>query len=395
LTQRRARTRPASARARRLSLRDDTRWKPSVFAITSPDSHLPSSRLHPLIAMGRPSRRRAAAIAAETEIASTPDADVDTEMADADEQAQNGDNTPANAEGDEADAQDPDEPPPVSDPPSPPVIEIPRKRRPGRPPKNRPPDWDNTIPNSEAGADGTPFKRKRGRPSLGRGRGGRGGPPAIPRVAIDKEGTMADVINDEVQLPPDPEGETKVDENGNLQGGREYRVRVFTLLGRGDRLYMLSTEPARCVGYRDSYLFFSKNPRLYKITISDEEKRDLIDRDLIPHSYKGRAIGVCTARSVFREYGARILVGGKRIIDDYAVAAARARGDVEGELADPHDELPKDGEPYNKNQYVAWHGASSVYHTNVPSVPLGGVKPVKRKPMTSENWQLEHVLANR
>jgi len=32
-------------------------------------------------------------------------------------------------------------------------------------------------------------------------------------------------------------------------------------------LYMLSTEPARCIGFRDSYLFFQKHKLLYKIII--------------------------------------------------------------------------------------------------------------------------------
>jgi chromatin structure-remodeling complex protein RSC7 len=209
---------------------------------------------------------------------------------------------------------------------------------------------------------------------------------------------MADVVNDEVDLPEDPEGEEKVDKLGNLQGDRDYRVRVFTIGGRGDRLYMLSTEPARCCGFRDSYLFFTKHMKLHKIIIDDAEKRDLIDRDIIPHSYKGRAIGVVTARSVFREFGARIIIGGKKIIDDYYVTAARERGDVEGELADPNDKLPPPGEPYNKNQYVAWHGASSVYHTGVPSVPTAAGKPApgkKRVNITSANWQFEHASSAR
>lgn len=202
------------------------------------------------------------------------------------------------------------------------------------------------------------------------------------------------VINDEVDLPEDPEGEKKVDKLGHLQDGREYRCRTFTVQGRGPRLYMLSTEPARCVGFRDSYLFFAKHKRLFKIIIDDDEKRDMIERELIPHSYKGRAIGIVTARSVFREFGAQIIVGGKRIIDDYEVAKARAEGVVEGELADPTDSI-KQGETYNKNQYVAWHGASSVYHSGAPTVPLPTGKAVdgkKRRVMVNDvNWMFEHA----
>lgn len=206
---------------------------------------------------------------------------------------------------------------------------------------------------------------------------------------------MMDVIDDEVDLPEDPEGEEKVDKMGNLHGGRDYRVRVFTINGRGQRLYMLSTEPARCIGFRDSYLFFQKHRLLYKIIISEDEKRDLIDRDLIPHSYKGRAIGVVTARSVFREFGAKIIIGGKKVIDDYQTHAARVNGDIEGELAVPEDKLPPPHEPYNKNQYVAWFGASSVYHSGAPSVPMPGGVDFKKKrvTVTGDNWMLEHCKA--
>ncbi|OGM42889.1 nuclear localization protein NPL6 [Aspergillus bombycis] len=305
----------------------------------------------------------------------------------------------------EPDPPQEDEPAAVTNPPSRGdtptrgrVSAIPRKRRIGRPPKNRPPDWD--LPDDGTAPPpihvSTPVKRRRGRPAASGGRWARNrGPSHVTQVPIDKEGNMMDVIDDEVALPDDPEGETKVDKNGVLKGDREYRVRTFTILNRGEKHYMLSTEPARCIGFRDSYLFFQKHKLLYKIIIDDDAKRDLIEREIIPHSYKGRAIGVVTARSVFREFGAKIIVGGRKVIDDYNIKAARERGDVEGELAVPEDKLPPPGEPYNKNQYVAWHGASSVYHTQAPSVPLPTGKAVdskKRKvTVTGDNWMLEHA----
>lgn len=276
--------------------------------------------------------------------------------------------------------------------PSPPPQPVIRRRRLGRPPKNRPPDWD-TLPIETPQRDPNDTPKRRGRGGW-RGRGGRKGALNQPnQQSIDKEGNMVDIIEDEVALPEDPEGETKVDKMGNLQGGRQYRCRTFTIKGRGERLYMLSTEPARCVGFRDSYLFFTKHKRLYKVIIGEDEKHDMIERGIMPHSYKGRAIGLVTARSVFREFGAKIIVGGKRIIDDYDVAKARAEGVVEGELADPDDKF-EEGEEYNKNQYVAWFGASAVYHTGAPSVPTqnGKVEFKKRRVnVTDVNWQLEHA----
>jgi chromatin structure-remodeling complex protein RSC7 len=304
----------------------------------------------------------------------------------------------ANVDAD-PDADSPDVSAPASDAgsdaASPEPTPLPRRR--GRPPRAKPnvSEYD-TIGEAENGSDvSTPMKKRRGRPpSSYQKKTPRGGPSHVTQVPIDKAGNMMDVINDEVNLPEDPEGETKVDKFGNLQGARDYRCRTFTVLGRGNRLYMLSTEPARCMGFRDSYLFFQKHQQLYKIIIDEQEKFDLIDRDIIPHSYKGRAIGICTARSVFREFGARIIVGGRRIIDDYKVSDMRAEGYVEGEIADPNDRLPRPGEPYNKNQYVAWHGASQVYHTSGPTVPLQNVKPEAKKrkvTVTDVNWMLEHA----
>jgi chromatin structure-remodeling complex protein RSC7 len=273
--------------------------------------------------------------------------------------------------------------------PTPPPEPVIRRRRLGRPPKNRPPDWD-TLPIEPPNPD-TPRRRGRGG---WRGRGGRKGQHFQPtQQSIDKDGTVLDIVNDEVDLPEDAEGEKKVDKLGNLQDGREYRCRTFTVAGRGDRLYMLSTEPARCVGFRDSYLFFTKHKKLYKIIVNDEEKRDMIEREIIPHSYKGRSIGIVTARSVFREFGALIIVGGRRILDDYEVTKAREEGVVEGELADPTDVYEPD-KPYNKNQYVAWHGASAVYHSGGPSVPQQNVKvdtKKRRVAVNDVNWQLEHA----
>lgn len=273
----------------------------------------------------------------------------------------------------------------------------------------------NDNNDDEGSESGTPFRRKRGRSSafggaVARSGGGRGGggfrgrrkgtTMAEPvRMVADKDGNPLEVVNDEIQIDADEEGNGKVDLRGNLTGGREYRVRTFKIIGRDERLYMLSTEPARCCGFRDSYLFFTKHPKLYKVLINEDEKKDLIDRDILPSSYKGRNIGVVTARSVFREFGAKIIVGGRRVVDDYKVAEARVEGAVDGQLADPEDRIPDNTDEYNRNRYVAWFGASDVYKnaasqgqsTKVigkPGVAGGG----KRKTnVTVGNWQFMHA----
>ena len=286
---------------------------------------------------------------------------------------------------------------------SPRITSIPRRRR-GRGGARQSSRRDINTPDGDGddtGDAGTPFKRKRGRPfgsGTGRGRGGlrgrrRGVQAEAPKLT-DKDGTVLDVVNDEAVVDDDEEGNEKVDELGNLKGERQYRVRTFTIAGRGDRLYMLSTEPARCCGFRDSYLFFAKHPKLYKVLLNEEEKKGLIENEILPSSYKGRNIGVVTARSVFREFGARIIVAGKKVIDDYKVAEAQANGEVEGELADPEDRVPDDKGAYNRNRYVAWFGASEVYRNTGPSAAQPGKPGVmgkKRNNLTVQNWQVAHA----
>ena len=286
---------------------------------------------------------------------------------------------------------------------SPPTITtLPRRRGGrGRASRRQSTRHDRDTPDdNDASESGTP-RRKRGRPFGPGSRGGRGGfrgrrrgqQPEAPRV-IDRDGNALDIVNDEAVVDDDAEGNEKVDETGLLQGGREYRVRTFKIMGKGDRLYMLSTEPARCCGFRDSYLFFTKHPKLFKVVVADDEKKDLIDRNILPSSYKGRNIGVVTARSVFREFGARIIVGGRKVIDDYKVEEARAHGDVEGELADPEDRVPDNKDDYNRNRYVAWFGASDVYRTSAQANSGQAVKPglvsKRRANLTVQNWQHVH-----
>uniref|UniRef100_A0A060T5Q5 ARAD1C14388p n=1 Tax=Blastobotrys adeninivorans TaxID=409370 RepID=A0A060T5Q5_BLAAD len=303
------------------------------------------------------------------------------------------------------------------------AAEPPRKARRGRPPGSRnratiarelgvgEDELDEVL---EAGGLASPRRRtlKTQRPSsfqvtpygnrgMARTPSTVGGPAHLTAVPAELPNLTPKIHNDELDLPTDPAGEKKVAKDGQLQGGRDYRVRTFTVLGKGSRLYMLATEPARCMGFRDSYLLFQKHKRLHKVVANDVEKFDLIEREIIPHSYKGRSIALVTARSVFREFGARIIIGGKRVYDDYYETEAKNVGFVPGQLADPDDKLPPPGEPYNKNQYVAWHGASSIYHQN-SAAPMLTRESLKDHPsvqrrrkvlITDENWMYEHAMA--
>lgn len=131
----------------------------------------------------------------------------------------------------------------------------------------------------------------------------------------------------------DEAGEKKVDAMGRLQGGRQYRCRTFTVPRRGEKLFMLATECARVLSYRDSYLLFNKNRSLYKIIANQEEKDALIAHDFLPYSYRSRQIAIVTARSMFRQFGSRVIVDGRRVRDDYWEAKARKQGFTEDDPA--------------------------------------------------------------
>ena len=96
---------------------------------------------------------------------------------------------------------------------------------------------------------------------------------------------------------------------------------------------MLATECARQLQYRDSYLLFNKNRSLYKIIASVKEKEELVAREILPYSYRSRQIAVVTARSMFRQFGSRVIKDGRRVRDDYWEAKAIKQGFTEQDAA--------------------------------------------------------------
>lgn len=149
------------------------------------------------------------------------------------------------------------------------------------------------------------------------------------------------ILNDEgteySDMTIDLKGDEKVDHLGHLKGGRRYRCKTFTLSDYGDRLFQLSSECARSLGYRDSYLMFNKNPLLRKVSLKDNQKHELIDKSMIPYSFRSRVISVITARSIFVLFGARAIVGGRRVIDDYYEQQAIDEGLTNGEAVGNDD----------------------------------------------------------
>ncbi|RYP74232.1 hypothetical protein DL771_003165 [Monosporascus sp. 5C6A] len=214
-------------------------------------------------------------------------------------------------------------------------------------------------------------------------------PPRTPnRTTLKALPTVRDHTTDQLceggdeYLPreTDEAGETKVLPNGELTGGRQYRCRTFLVPQRGDKLFMLATECARVLGYRDSYLLFNKNRSLFKIIANQAEKDDLVQQEILPFSYRSRQIAIVTARSMFRQFGSRVIVDGRRVRDDYWEGKARKQGFTE---ADPAGEK-RPGASRARDAAAEASSAAppfsagpqgEIIYTNTPQFP-GGPQPL-------------------
>jgi hypothetical protein len=156
---------------------------------------------------------------------------------------------------------------------------------------------------------------------------------ALPTVRDHTTDQLGPGQDEYIPREIDAEGEMKVSAEGYPRDGRKYRCRTFNVPERGDKLFMLATECARVLGYRDSYLLFNKNRSLYKIIASQVEKDNLIHQEILPYSYRSRQIAIVTARSMFRQFGSRLIENGRRVRDDYWEAKARKQGFTEEDAA--------------------------------------------------------------
>lgn len=162
----------------------------------------------------------------------------------------------------------------------------------------------------------------------------------------------------------DQDGETKVSMDGEPLSGRKYRCRTFRVPNRGEKLFMLATECARVLGYRDSYLLFNKNRSLHKIIANQAEKDNLIHQEILPYSYRSRQIAIVTARSMFRQFGSRLIESGRRVRDDYWEAKARKQGFTEEDAAG--EKRPGAAKAREAAQQEAVHAV-------VPTLPQGEI----------------------
>ncbi|KAL5478327.1 NPL6 [Sanghuangporus weigelae] len=290
--------------------------------------------------------------------------------------------------------------------------------------------------------------RPRGRPrGSGRGRARGRGRGEVLTLRLPKRGDGSDVDNDnessqagaggdeggevELSVPTrkvlpaiegdayitedDPKGDTKIDANGNLLGGRTFKSQTFILPGRHpERRYMLAIDAARTSGFRDSLYYFRRNPFALKLIANQIEKDYLIEIGKLGGHLRTRSVTLVTARSAFKLHGAKMLIDGRIGIDDYyeekAIQEAEARGLKAGDYA---SELLEQQQAGTADASGAGSGkiersGLGLYRTGGPTTVFGGsgLGPYSDGPLnvakkamltregaTDENWM--SVMAQR
>ncbi|KAH8804538.1 chromatin remodelling complex Rsc7/Swp82 subunit-domain-containing protein [Xylogone sp. PMI_703] len=118
----------------------------------------------------------------------------------------------------------------------------------------------------------------------------------------------------------DQAGEAKVTPLGYLLDGRVYRCQTFPLRSRDGNLFMLATQCSSILGYQDLDTMFRENRSLRKIMATEAEKEDLIlcqlIRGLSPSDLQ-KPLAIVSAKSVFRQFGSKIIFNGQPVKDDY------------------------------------------------------------------------------
>ncbi|KAI0089622.1 chromatin remodelling complex Rsc7/Swp82 subunit-domain-containing protein [Irpex rosettiformis] len=257
--------------------------------------------------------------------------------------------------------------------------------------------------------------RPRGRPKgsgIGRPRGrGRGRPRGKGRLTtrsrrdrdeepiIEKEypedgpvryfrrynGEIVYIEGDEYVTGDLEKGDEKIDKDGNLLGGRQFKAQTFVLPGRHPtRRYMLAIDAARSSGFRDSLYYFRRNQMALKLNATQWEKDYLIDEGKLGTHLRTRSVTMITARSAYKLHGAKMIVNGRWIIDDYnepkvleeITARGLKPGDPVGDLQDTStlaaEAAMLAGEMGSSKQERSTGASLGMYRAGGPTTLFGG-----------------------
>lgn len=251
-----------------------------------------------------------------------------------------------------------------------------------------------------------------------------------PRGALENviEGNKYSIKNqeyvagdDELILPDNPKGDTKIDAEGHLLGGREYKLVTFTSPTRKNpnRVYALTIDAARACGYTDSLAFLRRCPQIVKLSCNPEEREMLIEVGRITGNLKHRMVTMVAMRNVFKLMGARLVKNGKWVDDDYN--EEQALQDCETHGYTPHgpvtdqelaaNQYPSAGGPrpaasggVHADSYGSKAQLQSFYHPGQPTTQFGsnGADPwadnnhqkrnrLRTDGVTREDWMLRYA----
>ncbi|KAH8986945.1 chromatin remodelling complex Rsc7/Swp82 subunit-domain-containing protein [Lactarius hatsudake] len=229
------------------------------------------------------------------------------------------------------------------------------------------------------------------------------------------QGKVYVIEGDEFVTEDDARGDTKIDRNGNLLGGRRFKAQTFNLPNRHpERMYMLAIDAARTSGFRDSLYYFRRNPLAHKLNATPSEKEYLIEIGKLGSHLRTRSVTLITARSAFKLHGAKTLVDGRWVVDDYYEDKVLADitekglkpGDPVGELADPNAPSAAAlaaAELANAQKGDRAGGTQGIYRAGGPTTlfgsagwgpysdgPLNAVRKslLNRDGLNEENWML-------
>ncbi|KAL7928885.1 hypothetical protein V8C35DRAFT_221248 [Trichoderma chlorosporum] len=148
--------------------------------------------------------------------------------------------------------------------------------------------------------------------------------PKHPDV-YDKQATIEENTTKDIPELKDEEGEKKVLQNGLLTGNRKYRLQTFLRSQIDDTHYMLDEECENMLG--NSHKKFRSSGGYSKTILLDssEEINHVLSQFLDYYPLGANPTRIVDARSVFRQFGHKVIEGGRPVHDDYWVAKSREK----------------------------------------------------------------------
>ncbi|KAI0058359.1 hypothetical protein BV25DRAFT_1967870 [Artomyces pyxidatus] len=223
------------------------------------------------------------------------------------------------------------------------------------------------------------------------------------------------IDGDEYVTDDDPIGDTKIDKNGNLLGGerRKFKAQTFALpMRHPERMYILAIDAARTSGFRDSLYYFRRNLLALKLNATQPEKEYLIEIGKLGSHLRTRSVTLITARSAYKLHGAKMILDGRWVVDDYfedkVLAEIKEKGlkpgDPVGDLAEPQTAQAADTLALaSAAQKAERGGGQGIYRAGGPTTifggsgwgpysdgPLNAVRKslLNRDGLNEENWML-------